>query len=140
MLKSTDGFVPPKPKPETVAQLVEQRDCTCWSWVQIPPVSPTYILTSEISTAAVRCVWDAEVVSSILTSPTNNVRTNMILQLNPPIPVTTPKGAALAHVLIDYGPEHNLIWVCFNDSNGECWSWSNSDIRIQKNITLGRIF
>jgi len=64
----------------------------------------------------------------------------MLLQLNPPIPVTTPKGKALAHILIDYGIEHDLIWVCFNDLDGECWSWSNKDIRIQKNTTLGRIF
>ena len=64
----------------------------------------------------------------------------MILQLISPIPVITPKGNAMAHILIDYGIEHNLIWVCFNDSNGECWSWSNADIKIQKNISIGRIF
>ena len=64
----------------------------------------------------------------------------MILQLDPPIPVTTPKGAALAHVLIDYGLENDLVWVCFNDIDGQCWSWGNKDVRIQKNITLGRIF
>jgi hypothetical protein len=46
-----------------------------------------------------------------------------ILQLNPPIPLETPHGPALAHLIIDYGPEHNLLWVCFNDSNGECWTW-----------------
>jgi hypothetical protein len=62
---------------------------------------------------------------------------NMI-QLNPPLPVDTPKGSALAHVLIDYGPEHNLMWVCFVDSTGECWTWPNNQIRAQKNITLGR--
>lgn len=63
---------------------------------------------------------------------------NMI-QLNPPLPVDTPKGSALAHVLIDYGIEHNLMWVCFVDSTGECWTWPNNQIRAQKNITLGRI-
>jgi hypothetical protein len=62
---------------------------------------------------------------------------NMI-QLNPPLPVDTPKGSALAHVLIDYGIEHNLMWVCFVDSTGECWTWPNNQIRAQKNITLGR--
>jgi hypothetical protein len=61
-----------------------------------------------------------------------------LLQLNPPIPLNTPKGPALAHVLIDYGPEHNLLWVCFNDDTGECWTWPNSKIRAQKNISLGR--
>ena len=64
----------------------------------------------------------------------------MLLQLNPPIPVTTPKGKALAHVLIDLGAEHDLIWVCFQDQTGECWSWGNRDIRAQKNPTMGRTF
>lgn len=62
----------------------------------------------------------------------------MILQLNPPIPVTTPKGKALAHFLIDYGMENDLYWVCFQNETGECWTWSNKDIRADKNITIGR--
>jgi len=62
----------------------------------------------------------------------------MIIQLNPPIPLNTPKGSAQAMFLIDYSPEHNLIWVCFLDSNGECWSFENPEIRACKNITLGR--
>ena len=60
-----------------------------------------------------------------------------MIQLNPPIPVKTPKGDGYAQVLIDYGPEHNLMWVVFQD-NGECWTWQNSEIRAHKNITLGR--
>ena len=62
----------------------------------------------------------------------------MILQLNPPLPVTTPNGKALAQVLIDYGPEYDLIWVCF-EANGECWCWKNQDIRADTNITFGRV-
>jgi len=61
----------------------------------------------------------------------------MMLQLNPAIPVVTPKGNAMAHVLLDYGIESDLIWVCF-EANGECWSWGNKDIRAQTNITIGR--
>lgn len=62
----------------------------------------------------------------------------MILQLNPAIPVTTPKGEALAHFLIDYGMENDLFWVCFIHETGECWTYPNFLIRAQKNITLGR--
>jgi hypothetical protein len=62
----------------------------------------------------------------------------MILQLNPPLPLYTPKGSALAHFLIDYGPEHNIMWVCFNDDGGECWTWQNSDVRACNNITMHR--
>lgn len=62
-----------------------------------------------------------------------------MVQLDPPIPVNTPKGPALAHVLIDYGLENSLCWVCFQDETGECWTWPNSKIRAQKNITYGRL-
>ena len=61
-----------------------------------------------------------------------------ITQLNPPIPLTTPKGEALAHFLIDYGPESSLFWVCFQTYSGECWTWDNCEIRAPKNITLNR--
>lgn len=61
----------------------------------------------------------------------------MIRQLDPALPLNTPKGPALAHLVIDYGAEADLIWVCFQD-NGEVWSWRNQDIRAVKNITMGR--
>jgi hypothetical protein len=63
----------------------------------------------------------------------------MILQLQPPIPLDCPKGSALAHFLIDYGIESHLYWVCFVDATGECWTYSNPEIRAQKNITYGRV-
>lgn len=63
----------------------------------------------------------------------------MILQLNPPIPVETPKGSGMAHLVIDYGIEHNLFWVVFIDATGECWTYINPEIRAQKNVTLGRV-
>ena len=62
----------------------------------------------------------------------------MIVQLHPSIPVVTPQGNAQAMMVIDYGPEHDLVWVCFLDCNGQCWSYKNSEIRGQKNITMGR--
>lgn len=60
-----------------------------------------------------------------------------MLQLNPPLPVVTPRGKAMAHVLIDYGPEHDLVWVCF-DRNGEIWSWRNADVKADENVTFKR--
>lgn len=62
----------------------------------------------------------------------------MIVQLNPPIPVITPKGSGVAHILIDYGAEFNLMWTVFLDDNGECWTFDNGQIRACKNVTLGR--
>ena len=63
----------------------------------------------------------------------------MLSQLNPPLPLLTPKGKAWAHLVIDYGPEADLMWVCFQDDDGACWTWSNRDVRIQANATLGRV-
>lgn len=62
----------------------------------------------------------------------------MILQLDPPFPLYTPRGNALAHFIIDYGAEHSILWVCFIQDTGECWTYSNDKIRAQKNITMGR--
>jgi hypothetical protein len=63
----------------------------------------------------------------------------MLTQLNPPLPLLTPKGKAWAHLVIDYGPEADLLWVCFQDEDGACWTWCNRDVRIQSNATLGRV-
>lgn len=55
----------------------------------------------------------------------------MIIQLNPPLPVTTPKGKALAHFMIDDGVEYDIKWVCFLEDGGECRIYKNGDIRAQ---------
>ena len=60
-----------------------------------------------------------------------------MLQLDPALPVVTPVGKALAHAIIDYGPEHDLLWVCFQQ-NGEIWTYRNQDVRADTNITFGR--
>lgn len=62
----------------------------------------------------------------------------MILQLDPPIPVTTPKGKALAVVVRDYGIEHDDYWTCILNDTGEFWTFSNKQIKAQENKTLGR--
>jgi hypothetical protein len=64
----------------------------------------------------------------------------MLLQLNPPLPMMTPKGAGLAWVLIDYGAEHNLMWVVVIDDTGELWTYPNPKVRATKNITVGRTY
>jgi hypothetical protein len=45
----------------------------------------------------------------------------------------------MAQMVIDYGVEHDLIWVVFQNDTGECWGWGNKDIRAQSNITIGRV-
>lgn len=61
-----------------------------------------------------------------------------MLQLDPPLPLNTPKGEGIAHVLIDYGPESDLYWTVFITATGEIWTFSNRDVRASKNVTLGR--
>lgn len=61
----------------------------------------------------------------------------MILQLDPPLPLWTNKGTGVAHFLIDYGLEFDLMWVVFLDDTGQCWSLRNTDVRAMPNISYG---
>lgn len=62
----------------------------------------------------------------------------MITQLNPPLALDTVKGPGLAHFVIDYGPEADLMWVVFMDKDGACWTVPNPEVRLQLNWTMGR--
>lgn len=62
----------------------------------------------------------------------------MILQLDPPLPMTTPKGEGIAHFLIDYGAETHLMWVVFMDADGSCWTVPNPEVRMAPNWSMGR--
>ena len=63
----------------------------------------------------------------------------MIFQLDPPIPLSTPKGDGYAHLVLDYGQEFHLLWVTFIDETGECWTFPNPEIRLQlHNPSMGR--
>jgi hypothetical protein len=62
----------------------------------------------------------------------------MITQLNPPLPLHTPKGDGLAHFVIDYGPETDLLWIVFMDKDGACWSVPNPEVRMRTNWSMGR--
>ena len=61
-----------------------------------------------------------------------------MIRINPPIPLSTPKGDAYAHFLIDYGMEEDLLWVCFINKTGECWTFKNGKIRLKTNYTFER--
>jgi hypothetical protein len=61
----------------------------------------------------------------------------MFTQLNPTIPVhVLGKGDGIG--MIDYGQEHNLIWVTALDESGELWCAPNHKVRLGKNWTMGR--
>lgn len=64
----------------------------------------------------------------------------MFTQLNPPIPLhVLDKGDGYAIGMIDYGQEHNLIWVTAINATGEIWCAPNPKVRLQKNWTMNRI-
>lgn len=63
----------------------------------------------------------------------------MFTQLNPTIPLhVLGKGDGYAIGMIDYGQEHNLIWVTALDESGEIWCAPNNKVRLGKNWTMGR--
>jgi len=60
-------------------------------------------------------------------------------QLDPPLPVhVLDKGPGYAFAVIDYGQEHNLIWVTAINETGEIWCAPNPRVRLQANWTMGR--
>ncbi|MGC4251024.1 MAG: hypothetical protein QM605_05995 [Sphingobium sp.] len=61
-------------------------------------------------------------------------------QLDPPLPIDVEgKGKGYAFAVIDYGPEHNLIWVTGLNDSGEIWCAPNPLVRLQTNWTMGRL-
>jgi hypothetical protein len=63
----------------------------------------------------------------------------MFTQLNPPIPLhVLGKGDGYAVAVIDYGQEHNLLWVTAIHDSGEIWCAPNPQVRMQANWSMGR--
>jgi hypothetical protein len=62
----------------------------------------------------------------------------MIIQLNPTIPMTCPKGPGNAIAMIDYSEEHHIYWVIAVMESGEIWTFPNPLVRMQTNISMGR--
>jgi len=60
-------------------------------------------------------------------------------QLDPTLPVhVLEKGDGYAFAVIDYGQEHNLIWVTAINATGEIWCAPNPKVRVASNWTMGR--
>lgn len=63
----------------------------------------------------------------------------MFTQLDPAIPLyVLGKGDGYAIGMIDYGQEHNLIWVTALNDSGEIWCAPNPTVRLGRNWTMGR--
>ncbi|HMG14721.1 MAG TPA: hypothetical protein VK590_04700 [Saprospiraceae bacterium] len=62
-----------------------------------------------------------------------------ILQLDPQIPMTTPKGEGYAIAMLDYSQDHDILFVIVINETGEIWTLPNSQVRAVKNISMGRL-
>lgn len=63
----------------------------------------------------------------------------MFTQLNPTLPLhVLDRGDGYAIAVIDYGQDHNLIWVTVLNETGEVWCAPNPLVRFGKNWTMGR--
>jgi len=62
----------------------------------------------------------------------------MILQLNPTMPVETPRGLSECWALIWESPEREMLFLCIDDASGQFWIWDQQKVRGCKNITLRR--
>jgi hypothetical protein len=77
-------------------------------------------------------------IPSAETSPERKV-TPMFTQLDPPIPLhVLGRGDGYALAVIDYGQEHNLLWVTAIDATGEIWCAPNPEVRMQANWSMKR--
>lgn len=61
----------------------------------------------------------------------------MILQLNPPIHVSTPLGEGDTLMVIDYGCHLNSVWVVWLFEDGRVNHFDSSDIRVMGNAMYG---
>jgi hypothetical protein len=61
----------------------------------------------------------------------------MMLQLNPPIWVRTPLGDGIAHLIIDYGPALNTVWVVQLTEDGSVTHVESPEVRIRGNLMYG---
>jgi len=60
-------------------------------------------------------------------------------QLDPTLPIhVLGKGDGFAFAVIDYGQEHNLVWVTAISGTGEIWCAPNPQVRMQANWTMSR--
>lgn len=58
------------------------------------------------------------------------------VQLNPPIPVITPLGHALAYFI--WGVDRLVWYGCFQDDTGENWWFLNNHIRLCPSMSDGQ--
>jgi hypothetical protein len=62
-----------------------------------------------------------------------------MLQLNPPLLFLHEGRKCTAFMAIDYSQEHELLLLCGFDDTRELWILPHTRLRMQDNISLGRM-
>lgn len=60
----------------------------------------------------------------------------MIHEFQKVVWVDTPHGEGLAVLVIDYGVNHNTVWVVANKDDGRVRHYDSNQIRLTKNCTI----
>jgi hypothetical protein len=63
----------------------------------------------------------------------------VIIQLDPMLPLDTPKGIGWAFAMIDYSQDHDTIYKVIITETGEIWDIPQPQVRGVKNFTMGRL-
>lgn len=65
-------------------------------------------------------------------------RREVILTLEPPIELDTPRGRGWAIIFRDYGHDIDDLWTVVINDTGEIWTFRNPEVRAVANVTFGR--
>lgn len=60
----------------------------------------------------------------------------MYTELRQSLPMSTPKGDGYAVAVIDYGQEHDLLWVVVIHEDGKIWTVPNPEVRVTPNYSM----
>ena len=60
----------------------------------------------------------------------------MIHEMKQVMWVYTPNGEGLVILVIDYGVNHNTVWVVANKSDGRIRHYDSNQIKLSKNSTI----
>ena len=62
----------------------------------------------------------------------------VVIRLEPPVELDTPKGRGWAILFRDYGFDYDDLWTVVINATCEIWTFRNHEVMATKNVTFGR--